>query len=97
MDWAAHIRRIFVHIGEDITVTGSSGTADVRGLFLAPNQRLNLGIDAGINASSPRVVAITSELPAAPLTVVTTRGTHNVKDVQPDDPGGYTVLELFET
>ena len=96
MDWAAHIRRILVRLGEDATVTGTSGSASVRGLFLQPYQQLNLGIDAGMDATSPRFVAITGDLPTAPSAVVTTRGTHSVKSENPDDPGGFTVLHLFE-
>lgn len=89
------MRRIFVRIGEDVQVVGTS-TADVSGMFLAPYQQMDLGVGAGINASAPRFVAITADLPANPMAVISTRGTHNIKNPQPDDPGGFTVFELFE-
>lgn len=95
MDWAAHIGRVIYTLGESVSVVGTT-TAAITAMYLAPSQRLTLGLDGGINTSSPNVVAITADLPASPTAVITSRGTHNIKDIRPDDPGGFTVLELFE-
>ena len=96
MDWAVHIRRIFARIGEDATVIGATSPS-VRGMFLAPYERIALGLGPGVVSSNPRFAAITADLPASPTAVVTTRGTHSIKEVQADDPGGFTVFELHET
>ena len=95
MDWASHIRRILVHLGEDATVIGAT-TGNVRGMFLAPYERINLGLTSGISSSSPTFVAMSADLPSAPTAVITSRGTHRVAEPKPDDPGGYTLLELHE-
>lgn len=95
MDWTRHISRVIYRLGESVTVIGAS-TAEITALYASPNQRFNLGIDAGINGSSPRLAAMTADLPASPTAIITSRGTHSIKDIQPDDPGGFTVLELFE-
>jgi hypothetical protein len=97
MDWAAHIRRILVHLGEDVTVTGTSGTADVRGLFLNSYQTLNFDGAVAIASASPRFVGMTADLPSGATAIITARGTHGIKNREPDDPGGYTVLELFKS
>jgi len=95
VDWAKHTRRILVRLGEDATVIGAT-TVTARGIYSAPYQRLGLGIDGGIASSNPRFTAMTADLPATPTAVVTSRGTHNISDIQPDDPGGLTVFELFD-
>lgn len=93
MDWAKHIRRILAHLGEDVTVNGATSPA-VRGMFLNPYELLTLGGEPGVASANPRLVAITADLPSAPTAVVSVRGTHNIVEVKPDDPGGYTVFEL---
>ena len=100
MDWAAHIGRILSRLGEDATFThAGSSAASVRGMFTAPYERLPSGLDGGFDASLPRFAALTADLPGAAQNDTLARGgvTYTIVDVQHDDPGGFTVLQLRES
>lgn len=99
MDWALHLRRIFARLGEDATFTHAGGQpVSVRGLFTAPYALLPSGLDGGMSCSQPRFAAMDSDLGTASQgdTLVRNATTYTVVEVQPDAPGGFTILQLQE-
>lgn len=100
MDWASHLRPVVTVLGEDVTYidyTGSSAT--VRGVFSSAYQAADLG-SVGVAGSGPSFAAMTADLPRADTraTLRRTEGNtlviYKVRAVHPDDPSGFTVLEL---
>lgn len=98
MDWSQHIRRILAHLGEDVTFTHAGGSpVSVRGMFVSPYAELLPGIGAGIDGSKPHFAAMTADLlpsVAEDDTIVRGALTYKVKDIQAQDPGGFTLLQL---
>lgn len=97
MDWSLHLGRIFARLGEDATLTPVAGTAaTVRGIYTAPYAVLPAGLDGGMPASIPRFAALTTDLGTVAQgdVLVCSGGTFNVAEVQPDAPGGFSVLQL---
>lgn len=96
MDWASHIGRILARLGEDATFTHGTAQSTVTGIFVSPFAHLPAGLPAGFAASEPRFAAMTADLPSVALDDTITRGTvgYKVKDIEPDDPSGVTVLVL---
>lgn len=101
MDWASHMQRILLRLGEDAVCTPVAGAArTVRGMFLKPFE----GLDGGmVESSAPRFAGMTSD--AAGLTshvgdmdhgatVVYGGTTYTVAGVEPDSPAGMTLLRL---
>lgn len=96
VDWAAHMGRIFTRLGEDVTYTRGTGSTTVRGVFLSPFEAAGLGV-AGVTAANPHFALPTSDLPSGATAGDTiSRGaiTYTVRVKKPEDPGGFTVLEL---
>lgn len=100
MDWARHLRRVFFHLGEDASFThGTAAAVEVSGIYLAPYAVLPAGLESGFESSVPRFAAMTEDLPSVAQGDVITRGTNDfeIVAVEPNDPGGYTVLQLQES
>lgn len=66
-------------------------------------------MDAGFASSEPRFAAMTADLPSVAqgdtivlaalldgTVQIRAAGTHNIVDIQPDDPAGITVLQLHK-
>lgn len=98
MDWASHMRRILVRLGEDATFTHGTAASSVRGMYTEPYAVLPAGLDAPFAASEPRFAAMTEDLPSVAQGDTITRGTvqYRIVDVRPDDPSGVTVLQLHK-
>lgn len=96
MDWASHMRRILVQLGEDVVYTHGAGSpATVRGVFFMPYQAADLGL-VGVAGTNPHFAAMTEDLADAAQNDTVVRGgsTYVVRHPRADDPSGVTVLEL---
>lgn len=97
MDWSVHMGRILSTLGEDVVFTRGTGTpVTVRGYFGNPYQAGAVG-PVGVSGTNPVFSALSSAFGATPVkgdTILRSAVTYKVHAVQPDDPGGYTVLEL---
>ena len=96
MDWAAHLGVVLSSLGEDVTFTHGTGSpATIRGVFQNPYQAGSLG-PVGVTGANPTFAALTSDLAGVAVGDTITRGgiAYKVRVVQPEDPGGFTVLEL---
>lgn len=98
MDWASHMRRILVHLGEDVTLARGTGQpVTVTGVYLSPYEAANIGL-GGVTSSNPHFAFMTADYTAAVDDVLTRQAVaYKVKVRQPDDPSGITVLELKRT
>ncbi len=97
MNWSAHLRHVFVHLGEDVAFThGTADPATVRGIFTSPYMALAGGIGPGVAGANPVFAAMSADLPLVAQDDRITRGTVNytVVETQPDVPGGFTLLQL---
>lgn len=96
MDWASHMRRILVQLGEDVVYTHGAGSpATIRGVFFMPYQAGELGL-VGVSGSNPHFAGMTADLASAAREDTILRGgvTYAVRNPRVDDPSGLTVLEL---
>jgi hypothetical protein len=96
MDWKPHIARIIARLGEDVTFTHGIGSpVTVRGLFLNPFQDITLG-GTIIAGSTPRLVAMTADLPSVAIddTIGRASAIYKIKNTDDDDPGGFTIFKL---
>jgi hypothetical protein len=108
VDWGKHLRRIIAHPlqGDDALFTHGTGNPalSVKGRFAAPGATLPGGIESGFTSTVPRFVAMSADVPAIaeddtlqvlPL-IDGAIGTVNYRIVaiEPDELGGYTVLQL---
>lgn len=98
MDWASHMRRILVHLGEDVTLARGTGTpVTVTGVYLSPYEAANIGL-GGVTSSNPHFAYMTADYSVAVDDILTRSAVaYKVKVKQPDDPSGVTVLELKRT
>lgn len=100
MDWSVHMGRIFSTLGEDVVFTHGTGSpVTVRGYFGNPYQAGAVG-SVGVAGTNPVFTALSSAFGSTPAkgdTVVRSAVTYRVHAVRPDDPGGYTALELRRT
>lgn len=88
--------RILTTLGEDATFTHGTGSPVVlRGVFQNPYQAGELG-PVGVSGTNPSFAVLTTDIGTVSLNDTLARGavTYKVKAVRPDDPGGFTVLEL---
>lgn len=88
--------RIFSELGEDATFTHGTGSpVTVRGVFQNPYLAGELG-PVGVSGTNPSFAVLTADIGTVSLNDTLVRGavTYKVKAVRPDDPGGFTVLEL---
>lgn len=95
MDWASHMRRVLVRLGEAATFTHGTAQTAVTGVFTSPYERLSLG-GLEVSSSLPTFAAMADDLPSVAKGDSITRGTaqYTVEDVRADDPSGVTVLDL---
>jgi len=89
------MRRIFTHMGEDVTLVHGTGTPSaVTGLFMSPSQLANFGL-GGVQGSNPHFAFMTADFSVSIDDVLTRGGVqYKVKVKQVDDPSGITVCEL---
>ena len=94
MDWASHMQRILLRLGEDVVCTLHGGSqTTVRGVFLRPFQ----GIEGGmVESSAPRFVGLTADLSEMEHEDLVVRGgvTYTVSGIEPDGTSGLTELSL---
>lgn len=96
MDWANHLAVVIRHHGEDVVFTrGGTTFSTVRGVFQNPYQAGDAGL-VGVTGTNPTFAAMTTDLAGVSAGDTIKRGsiTYKVRVVRPDDPGGFTVLEL---
>lgn len=80
--------------------TGTPGT--VRGIFFVPYEQADLGRGLGVTGNNPHFVAMSEDMPTVSAAAASGTGTtlerrevtYRVKVKRPDEPGGFTVLEL---
>jgi len=99
VDWAQHIGRIYTRLGVDATFTHAGGSpVSVRGFFTEPYALLPNGIDGGMASSRPQFEALTASLGTVALADILAYNSisYVVVEIQPDAPGGFTVLQLQE-
>jgi hypothetical protein len=96
LDWAVHLRRILSRLGEDATFTPAGGeAATVKGIYTEAHRAMSFG-PIEVSSSYPTFGVMTEDVPGvARGDALTVSGTaYTVRDVQADEPGGVTVLEL---
>lgn len=99
MDWAAHLGVVLSQLGEDVTFTHGTGSPTVvRGVFQNPYLAGDVG-QVGVSGTNPSFAVLSSAIGTVSKDDTIVRGavTYKVRAVRPDDPAGYTVLELRKT
>lgn len=96
MDWARHLGVVLSTLGEDVVFTHGTGSpVSLRGVFQNPYQAGDVGV-VGVSGTNPSFAVLTAEIGTVSKDDTVVRGaiTYKVRTVHPEDPAGFTVLEL---